>query len=308
MDIQPVATQIAKLRFFISLAIEQEPTEDPRDNYGIQPLPNLETRFVAADTLLGLARPVQMTLGQTEEVGRLERELNSNRERHFHATTRALKLEYRNRDSRLRSQLASALKQAEFSAADAARVAQWDPYDQNASAGWFNPEYMFGVSDGFDIVIGNPPYVQLQKDGGRLGKLYRDAGYATFASTGDVYQLFYEQGLRLLSLSGHLAFITSNSWLKAEYGKATRKHMAENFRILRLLEMGKDVFDNVIVDTSVLLGRSGNSDETGKAVDMDRLSYKTSRPMRSFGATSAHGVRILGACCRRLNRASWTRW
>ena len=69
VDIQPVATQIAKLRFFISLAIEQEPTEDPGDNYGIQPLPNLETRFVAADTLLGLARPVQMTLGQTEEVG-----------------------------------------------------------------------------------------------------------------------------------------------------------------------------------------------------------------------------------------------
>ena len=278
VDIQPVATQIAKLRFFISLAIEQEPTNDPGDNYGIQPLPNLETRFVAADTLLGLTRPVQMTLGQTEEVGRLERELNSNRERHFHATTRALKLEYRNRDGELRSQLASALEQAEFSADDAARVAAWNPYDQNASAGWFDPEYMFGVSDGFDIVIGNPPYVQLQKDGGRLGKQYRDAGYAAFASTGDVYQLFYEQGLRLLSQSGHLAFITSNSWLKAEYGKATRKHMAETFTVLRLLEMGKDVFDNVIVDTSVLLGRSGNTDETGKAVDMDRLSHKSFPP------------------------------
>ena len=54
VDIQPIATQIAKLRFFISLAIEQQPNSDPADNYGVKPLPNLETRFVAADTLRAL--------------------------------------------------------------------------------------------------------------------------------------------------------------------------------------------------------------------------------------------------------------
>ena len=57
VDIQPVATQIAKLRFFISLAIEQKPTTDDDDNYGFKPLPNLETRFVAANTLLTLDKP-----------------------------------------------------------------------------------------------------------------------------------------------------------------------------------------------------------------------------------------------------------
>ncbi len=63
VDIQPVATQIAKLRFFISLAIEQQPAA-AAENYGIQPLPNLETRFVAADTLLGLDnKAVQVPLG-----------------------------------------------------------------------------------------------------------------------------------------------------------------------------------------------------------------------------------------------------
>ena len=64
VDIQPVATQIAKLRFFISLAIEQQPNDDAENNYDIRPLPNLETRFVAANTLLGLKRPEQMSLGQ----------------------------------------------------------------------------------------------------------------------------------------------------------------------------------------------------------------------------------------------------
>ena len=159
-DIQPVATQIAKLRFFISLAIEQEPTSAAADNYSVKPLPNLETRFVAADTLLGQSRPAQLRLGQTDAVKELQLKLNANRERHFHASTRQRKLYYRQEDARLRKELAAALRQADFSAGDANRIAAWDPYDQNSGADWFDPEYMFGVSDGFDIVIGNPPYVE----------------------------------------------------------------------------------------------------------------------------------------------------
>ena len=62
VDIQPIATQIAKLRFFISLTIEQQPSNDPGDNYGIKPLPNLETRFVAANTLMGIEKPLQTAL------------------------------------------------------------------------------------------------------------------------------------------------------------------------------------------------------------------------------------------------------
>ncbi len=196
VDIQPIACQIAKLRFFISLAIEQQ-ADETADNFGIKPLPNLETRFVAANTLLSLDKPTQMALGQTGAVNRLEQELNENRERHFHATTRKQKLAYRRQDARLRKELAAELQHS-LSAAAANQVAQWDPYDQNADADWFDAEYMFGIADGFDVVIGNPPYIQLQKNGGELGRLYKDAGYKTFARTGDIYQLFYERGCRLL--------------------------------------------------------------------------------------------------------------
>ena len=216
VDIQVIATQIAKLRFFISLAIEQQSVATA-DNLGIKPLPNLETRFVAADSLIGLSRPAQLALGQTDKVKQLQDELDNNREQHFHANTRRRKLEYRKQDTGLREQLASSLRETGFAAGDADKVARWDPYDQNASANWFDPEYMFGVTDGFDVVIANPPYVQLQKDEGRLRKLYQNIGYTTFASTGDVYQLFQERGCRLLKPSGGLlAYITSNSWLKAE--------------------------------------------------------------------------------------------
>ena len=277
VDIQPIATQIAKLRFFISLAIDQEPTDDAGDNYGIKPLPNLETRFVAANSLLRLDRPAQMALGETGAVQQRHGRIRANRERHFHARTRQQKQRYRGEDKRLREELATALEEAGFAAASAKQIADWDPYDQNARADWFDGEYMFGVSEGFDVVIGNPPYVQLQKDAGRLANLYQDAGYATYIRTGDIYQLFCEHGCSALSpKTGVLSYITSNSWLRAEYGKPLRKYFVQQHTPLQLLEMGKDVFENTIVDTSILLLREGQRDDYADgqaipAVDMDRM-------------------------------------
>ena len=286
VDIQPVACQIAKLRFFISLAIEQE-ADETAENFGIKPLPNLETRFVAANTLLSLGQHML----SSEKVQRLERELHANRERHFHAANRQAKLKCLNEDRRLRGELAQELTQLGMPTAAANQVAQWDPYDQNAGADWFDTEYMFGVADGFDVVIGNPPYIQLQKNGGALGKLYKDTGYATFVRTGDIYQLFYERGCRLLRpAQGLLAYITSNSWLKAEYGKALRRYFSERHTPLRLLEMGKDVFENAIVDTSVLLLREGSGNATCDAVDMDKLDATDFPPDASlWGQTRPDG-------------------
>ena len=281
VDIQSIACQIAKLRFFISLAIEQE-VDDTAKNFGIKPLPNLETRFVAANTLMQLEDAAQLDLFR-QQIEALKTKLAENRERHFHATTRQKKLACRDEDKGLRQALAGELNSAGLPADDANKIAHWDPYDQNAKADWFDAEYMFGIADGFDVVIGNPPYIQLQKNRGELGRLYKDAGYATFARTGDVYQLFYEKGCQLLKPQhGLLSYITSNSWLKAEYGKATRRYFAEKHTPLQLLEMGKDVFENAIVDTNILIVRHGKSGETGKAVDMDRLTDKTFPPDASL--------------------------
>ena len=289
VDNDPNATEIAKLRFFISLAIEQQTNADPGANFGIHPLPNLETRFVTADSLLGLEKPAQPLLSeQAEPILRIESQLAAIREERFHARTRREKERMRNDDQRLRDALAKRLEEATFPPDDARKIAAWDPADQSVMADtrdatvWFDPEFMFGVRDGFDIVISNPPYAQLQKDGGRLGRLYKDAGYKTFVRTGDIYQLFYEKGFELLAPDGFLSYITSNSWLKAEYGKSTRRHMSERLAVLRLLEMGKDVFENVIVDASILIGRAGKTGETGKAVDMDRLADKSFPPNEKY--------------------------
>ena len=147
------------------------------------------------------------------------------------------------------------------------------------------------LNGGFDVVIANPPYVQLQRNGGELANLYRNVGYATFARTGDIYQLFYERGCQLLKPTyGILAYITSNSWLKAEYGKATRRYFAERHTPTLLLEMGKDVFDEAIVDTSVLVLRQEPRDNRDKltvqAVDIDHLEDNVfPPPAEQWGST-----------------------
>ncbi len=275
VDIQPIACQIAKLRFFISLAIEQEANNNPNDNYGIKPLPNLETRFIAADTLLKLSGERMLT---SEKAQILEHQLLENRERHFHATTRQKKLAYKKEDKRLRGELAQALESLGFPTDDANKIAHWDPYDQNATAAWFDAEYMFGVTGGFDVVLGNPPYIQLQKNGGTLGRKYAGQDFQTFVRSGDIYQLFYERAGQLLSDQGHLCFITSNSWLKAKYGEKLRRYFTDKHTPMKLLEMGKDIFENAIVDNNILLVRAGKSDTVGSAVDVERLPDQTFPP------------------------------
>ena len=235
VDIQTIATQIAKLRFFISLAIEQEPDPDA-DNYGIKPLPNLETRFVAANTLLTLATTPQMSLGHTARVTQLQQELNTNRERYFHATTRHKKLACKEKDKQLRDDLAAELKKIDMPTADADKIAQWDPYDQNASADWFDPTYMFGVSKGFDVVIGNPPYVRQEDIPNK--STYLDQALYTDATTprSDLYCYFYARALQLLRAQGVNIFICSNSWLDVGFGSSLKRHLLLNSHIQAIYE------------------------------------------------------------------------
>ena len=252
IDIQPVACQIAKLRFFISLAIEQEPEQDTQ-NFGIKPLPNLETRFIAANTLIGLTAQRMLTSNTARD---LERELGDNRERHFHATTRQRKREYQRKDEQLRSELAAELKSMGTPADDAEKIAKWDPYDQNATADWFDPEWMFGVIDGFDVVIGNPPYISHDKIPKQLKAQIKNH-YQSYEPFADVYCYFIEKTLELQSKRSILSFITSNSYLRAEYGAPTRRLLLSKNILLRMLNIeDSQVFESAIVNVAIIVSRT----------------------------------------------------
>ena len=294
VDIQPIACQIAKLRFFISLAIEQEPNTDAENNFGIKPLPNLETRFIAANTLIGFSSQRTFT---NQKVVDLERELRNNREQHFHATTRQKKRRCKEEDERLRAELGEELQELGMLSDEAEKIAHWDIYDQNASADWFDPEWMFGNTDGFDMVIGNPPYIQLQRDGiqlqrdgGRLADLYQPCEFDSFTRMGDIYCLFYEKGHKLLNKNGHLCYITSNKWMRAGYGKKLRDYFITHTQPIQLLDMGPDVFD-ATVDTNILLFQNAVSDVpnifsgVSIGVDFDKQTDDISQYLTDNGST-----------------------
>ena len=251
VDIQSIACQIAKLRFFISLTIEQEP-DTTAENLGVKPLPNLETRFIAANTLLGLEGERMLTSPKARD---LERELSDNRERYFHATTRRQKLECKKKDQVLREELAAELKSVGMPADDAEKIAHWDLYDQSASADWFDPEWMFGVGEGFDVVIGNPPYISHDKISKQL-KAQIKSHYHSYQPFADVYCYFIEKAVELQNEGGVLSFITSNSYLKAEYGAPIRRLLQSKNMLLRVLSIeDSQVFESVIVNVAIIVSR-----------------------------------------------------
>ena len=249
VDIQLIAIQICKLRFFISLVIEQEiQSQSQQDNYGIKPLPNLETKFLCADSLqdieqFGLYNPVA-------EIKKLEKV----RRKHFSARTLTTKKKYRQRDQEIREEIYQICVDNGWDQAAAKKISEWDPYNQNSIADWFNPKWQFGVKDDFHVVIGNPPYIQLQKNAGKLHEKYNESGYETLVKSGGIYQLFYEKGHKLLhKKNGHLCFITSNKWMRASYGESTRNYFSQNTQPLILIDLGPKVFQTATVDTNILL-------------------------------------------------------
>ena len=268
-DIQSIAAQITKLRFFISLICNCE-KDASKPNFGIPTLPNLETNFVSANSLIAKKKEDrQLNLFKSEEIESIKKELHQIRHLHFSAKSTSTKHRLREKDLALREELIELLSdENNFASDDAKQLAEWNPYDQNDTSSFFDPEWMFGVADGFDIVIGNPPYIQLQNNGGELAKLYEGCGYSTFDRKGDIYCLFYERGWQLLKKGGYLCYITSNKWMRAGYGEKTRDFFANKTNPLLLIDFaGVKIFESATVDTNILLfSRANNQHKTTCAI------------------------------------------
>ena len=249
VDIQPVACQIAKLRFFISLAIEQEPDSEA-ENFGIRPLPNLETRFLAANTLLGLKGTPTLTSPKTQE---LERELALNGARHFHAITRQQKHECKTKDEELRKGLAAELREVGMPAEDAEKIASWDRYDANATTDWFAPERMFGIRDGFDIVIGNPPYIRNHNLSVRERAALKNQFGNFYTGGADISTYFYKRAAELLRGGGIAIYISTNKFLRVAYGKKLRHFLTTEMSLKALLDFGSIAVFDAAVDTCIVL-------------------------------------------------------
>lgn len=249
VDIQPIAIQISKLRFFISLVVDQNTNTDPTDNFGIRPLPNLEAKFVAANTLIGLDKK-DASLFDSEEIKAKENELKIAKHKIFGAKTVRTKRKYKNIVNELRQEIADMLYANGAVGNDEARqLASWDMFNQNASSNFFDPEWMFGVKDGFDIVIGNPPYVLIPLS--LYKKLYSNY-YNWQEGKIDLYRLFIECSVKyLMNNVGILVLITPNTFLTIPSCKMLRKRLIELTHFMFIDNYDLTVFDTVSVNNVV---------------------------------------------------------
>lgn len=262
IDIQPIAVQISKLRFFISLIIDQN-KQASKENFGVRSLPNLETKFVAANTLIGLDKP-QQTLLRNPDIEVKENELKELRHKYFTANTRKEKLQYQKLDKNLRQKIAKMLESDGWQTAVAKQIVAFDPYDQNTFAPWFDPEWMFGLTDGFDIIIGNPPYIFTRDaDFSDEFKNHITENYFSLLTSKNkkskanqsgkinLFALFILRGLFDLKKKKVLSFIVPNNLLRTTTYDLVRKYILENAKVEELVDLGSGIFDNVTASTII---------------------------------------------------------
>ena len=236
VDIQPIAIQISKLRFFISLVVDQKANNDPIKNFGIRPLPNLEAKFVAANSLIPLAKQ-EDSLGRTPDIITLENKLKEANHKIFSAKTVRTKRKWKTILIELRTEMAEKLAENGFLTSSAAnQIASWDMFNQNSAASFFDADWMFGIKDGFDIVIANPPYIDsetMERTMPEMRRIYREL-YPTASGNWDMFIVFIEKGNRLLKNNGVQSYIVPNKLVAAKYADALRSFMAQqNIFIIR---------------------------------------------------------------------------
>ncbi|OAI18314.1 hypothetical protein A1507_09730 [Methylomonas koyamae] len=273
VDIQPIAIQLTKLRFFISLVCDQKTNKNKQQNHGVRPLPNLETKFVAADTLIsldnathvGLVEYAQNDLFENVEIERIEKELQQVRHEYFAVQTRQKKLALQSKDKKLREQLAEELTRSTgANQVTSHNLAQWDPYDIRQAAEFFEPIWMFdrSIGDGFDLVIGNPPYLRIQgirQNEPKKADFYKKH-YAAATGSFDLYVIFIERGMQFLKKQGILNFINPDKWVNASFGKGIRAYVVENKNVHRLISFGAHQVFSACTYSSLLWMRNEPSE------------------------------------------------
>ena len=238
VDIQPIAIQISHLRFFISLIVDQKENSDPLKNFGIRPLPNLEAKFVAANSLIPLNKSSNL-FTSTPKYVELEKRLQEANHRIFTAKSPQQKAAWKKNLKVRRQEMADMLVEEEYvDSLAGSQIASWDMFNQNSHASFFDSEWMFGIQEGFDIVIGNPPYVVTKK--GSIKGYNWDT---------DLYKMFLEASFkRFIKKEGILSFITPKFYLLNKEDKNIRDYLMEKADIvlLALCNPFEAVTENVI--------------------------------------------------------------
>lgn len=252
VDIQPVAAEISKLRCFLSLVVDENIDEN-KPNRGIEPLPNLEFKFVTADTLISL--PEKNTQEQLNKKGKksiteLEKDLDKVRQEYIQSFGEGkilLKQKFEDVQKLIFDQ------QGLFGSIEnrrAYKISTWNPFG-HAKSDWFDPKWMFGIEK-FDIVIGNPPYVEFKNLHSSIKKKLK--GYKTTRGKYDLYIAFMERPIHFLSENGILCYINPTRFMHRDYGQEVRKFIKKEYTVRQIIDFGdSQIFNTATTYTGVFL-------------------------------------------------------
>lgn len=247
IDIQPIATEISRLRCFLTLIVDQG-VYDELENRGIEPLPNLDFKFVTANSLIGLPDAQQSTLfGDKSGIDQLK----DLREQFFNSTNserQQLKLDFKN----IQNQMLSKMLKMKGGDDLTQKLSTWDPFSHEPS-GWFDSEWMFGIKEGFDIVIANPPYINIFNIKDKNFRDYLVNNYSVAKNKTDLYAFFTEKSVNILKENGKLAFIFSNSWMGTDSFSKFREFIINKTKVEKLVKCPSGVFEEATVTVVIII-------------------------------------------------------
>jgi type I restriction-modification system DNA methylase subunit len=254
VDIQPIAVEISKLRFFLSLIVD-EMIDDTKPNRGIEPLPNLEFKFVAANSLIGLPK-VESSLAESHSDIEKLRELREEYFTSFGDKKRRIEKEFK--ETQKNMFLHSLNWQTTTS--QTYKLSEWNPFADTASS-WFDPEWMFGIREGFDAIIANPPYLriqEIQKTNPDLAENLKEI-YHSASGSFDIYAVFVEFAINHMGKDGNIAYILPHKFFQAAFGKNLRKLISYGKLLRKIVDFGSSqVFESATTYTCLLFLSKNN--------------------------------------------------
>lgn len=253
IDIQPIATEISRLRCFLTLVVDQS-VKDDEENRGVEPLPNLDFKFVTANSLISLPKMREDQMELFDDRNKIEH-LKALRDQYFTARNEERK-DIMIAFSELQSEMINELiDEHSFTGVSKAeltrRLTDWKPF-KHKSTDWFDPEWMFGIKDGFDVVIANPPYVSTKG----INDQTKNALAKQFGFSDDLYSHFCFKGIELCKELGVLTYITSKTFWTIQTKKNLRELILRN-NFVAIYDTDNP-FESVMVDTSVILMQKNN--------------------------------------------------
>lgn len=278
IDIQPIAVEVSRLRCFLTLVVESV-IDDAKKNRGVQALPNLDFKFVCANTLIPAPDQEYEAIGDRLFRDPFQEKFTSAVDRYFSSTgankinagneihkliDEKVQIKFKHLDNLVsyggnkkmeEVRAKTNKKQIDY---HSRALTLWGSYKnifENKPVGFFETKYFFpSVKEGFDIVIGNPPYIKEHTNRNAFNGL-RESEY--YQGKMDLWYMFVCSLFDILKQkTGILTFIATNNWVTNAGASKLRNKIAKDSRIISLIDFGDyKIFESAEIQTMILIAR-----------------------------------------------------